>query len=154
MTAMSIARDTARQEGNEVGLKMSVLTILNGAVVFYNDDDSGYASTNDGSSITLDAGDKFAGIAAETKTNSGAAGSERIKVYQRGTFLLPFSSGDSIGEADKGAIVYVNNTTDNNEVSKAQDGGVDIAIGIIVDMGPSANTAWVKIDNAIGNVAA
>lgn len=137
-----------------VALKMSVLTILNGAVVFYNDDDSGYASTNDGSTITLDAGDKFAGIAAETKTNSGAAGSERIQVYQRGTFLLPFSAGDSIAEADKGCDVFVNNTTDNNEVSKAQDGGVDIKIGVMVDMGPTANTAWVKIDGCIGNVAA
>lgn len=157
---MSAARDCARQEGVEVAIKMLAQKIWNGAAVMMDVSNNAYAFTNDGTTRTLDSGDRFAGIAAETKDNrlstvGGVDGGDVVKVYQRGTFLLPFSSGDSIAEDDKGKPVYVNNVTDDNEVSITVDGGgVDVQIGVMVDMGPSANTAWVKIDAAIGNAAA
>jgi len=114
------------------------------------DGTSKYLQSNDGTTITLAAGDIYVGISAEKADNSaGASGDIDCNVYQEGSFQLPFS--DTLTIADLGKSVYVNNTTDDAVVSVTAAGATDVIIGTVVEIVDASN-AFVHIDNAIGNL--
>ena len=109
---------------------------------------------NDGTSITLAAGDIFVGISAEKVDNSaGADGAKECRVWQRGTFLLKFS--DTLSGDERGSAVYINNTSDDAVVTLTSDAAAaqQIRIGTLVDI-EANNYGWVNIDRYIGEVSA
>lgn len=155
MTALAASREADRMDGviNDQPVLAAEIIYKGSTVVL--DATNKLAFSNDGTTNTLSAGDAFAGICVETADNSdGLASAIQVRVFTKGVFLLPFAAGDSIGQDDVSKAVYVNNTSDDGEVTITADGGVDLQIGTIYKVGPTANTAYVLIDNAINNVAA
>ena len=152
MSARIQAVETARKDGVIQAIPMIASeTVYKGTPTLIKSA-SGHAFSNDGTTNTLAAGDIFAGISVETVTNSGAAASVSVNVYRKGSFLLTFS--DTLTQANLGDKVYVNNVSDDNVVTVTTNtGNPQITIGSIVEF-VSANTAYVSIDNFVGNVAA
>lgn len=134
MAALSAARnDVLRKQGDEVAYPvLAGQKIYEGSTVLI-EASSGYAITNDGTTKTISAGDMFVGICAETADNtSGSNGDVEVRVYAKGTFELPFASGDSIAQANVGDTVLNNNTSDDGEVTITDDAGIDVAVGKLI----------------------
>lgn len=156
MTALAAIRENDRKDGVILAIPMIAAEIIYKGSTAILDATSKLAKTNDGTTVTLSADDVFAGVAVETVDNSGGAASDKqVRLFQTGDLLFNFPSGDAIGQDDVGKNVYINNVSDDGEVTITLDGGgVDLQIGFIVAVGDDAHTAYVRIDNAIGNVAA
>ena len=156
MTALATTREADRQDG--VLIPHPVLAaekIYKGSTVLLKATAKS-AFSNDGVTNTL-ALDYFAGIAASTADNSsGLVGAVSVDVFKTGCFLLPFAAGDTISAASVGLPVYVNNVTDDGEVTITPDATLseyNLKIGYITELGTTADTAWVQIDRQIGAVA-
>jgi len=152
MTAASQSVDNARKEGVLVSQPVVAATkIFKGIPVFLKAV-AKTAFSPDGSVNTLAAGDIFAGIASDLADNTdGAASAIVVPLYTHGLFKLTFS--DSLVQGDVGKKVFVNNTTDDSVVTITSDAGnVECVIGKIVQV-ESASVAYVKIDDAINNIA-
>lgn len=151
MTARTESVETSRKEWVAQAIPMIADEIIYKGSTVMIDASSGLAQTNDGTAITLDAGDIFAGIAMETANSTDfAAGAVDVKVYRSGSFLLTFS--DTLTQADVGSKVYVNNTTDDSVVTVTSDETtVQVTIWEIVEF-VSASTAYVSIDKYVGYV--
>jgi len=152
MSAATTAQDNARKEGDIQAHPLIAAEIVYGGRPVLLNNSSKNAFTNDGTTNTLANDDVFAGIAAETVDNSaGAAAAKSVRTYQSGTFLMTFAA--TMSRADVGKDVYVNNATDDAIVAKAAvTDDPQVIIGKIVGI-HSATQAWVRIDQAIGNVA-
>lgn len=88
-----------------------------------------------------EAGSFFAGIAAETKDNSGgSAGDLKMQVYRKGRFLLTFS--DTLTIADVGSTVYAT----DNQTATVTSGASKQIVGQLVEF-VTASTGWVDIDH-------
>jgi hypothetical protein len=84
---------------------------------------------------------KRAGRAEATKTNSGAAGAELIRI-QRGCFRYGNSTaGDAITNADRYADCYI---VDDQTVAKTDGTGTRSVAGKVVDV--DSIGVWVQID--------
>lgn len=153
MTATTTNQDNARRDGIIVSYPVLASEIIYKGRPVIIDASSGYAQSNDGTTITLDSGDIFAGIAAEKADNSAHAtnGYIDVKVYKSGIFEM--ATSDTITQANVGDRVYVNNTSDDNVVTVTSDTTtVQVCIGVIVGF-ISANVALVKIDGYVDSVA-
>jgi len=107
------------------------------------DSSSKLAKTNDGTVVTLAAGDIFAGIAVETVDSTGfIAWATYVRAYRTGSHLLTFT--DTLTQADVWKKVYINNTTDDAAVTVTKDSWVDVMIWYVVEF-VSASTAIVSI---------
>lgn len=106
-------------------------TIYEGSPVFA-DAASGYAQTNDGSTITLALGDVFLGLCEEKVTASAVSGAEDVKCRTTGIFEMTLAG--TVTQAKVGDPVYVNNTTDNATFTlTAANDGSDCIIGYLVE---------------------
>ncbi len=155
MAALSQARnDVLRKEGDIIALPMLAgQKIYEGSTALI-EGTSGYAITNDGTTKTLTAGDVFAGICVETQDNSAGSNADlKVRTRSSGSFVLPFASGDSIAQANVGDKVYINNTSDDGEVTITADAGADLEIGVLIAI-EGTDLGRVLIDGAYGNVAA
>ncbi|MEE9117854.1 MAG: hypothetical protein V3U02_04565 [Calditrichia bacterium] len=131
---------------------MLAAEILYKGAIALADATSGYAQANDGTTITIAAGDIFIGIVEETADNStGAAGDIKVRVIKHGEFQFTYNGG-GLTQGNIGDKVYCNDTTGDGEVG-ALTGGVDVEVGEIVEI-ISATVCRVKIDNSIGSIAA
>lgn len=153
MTAIAADRDAQRKDGEIVSFKVQAAEIIYKGVPVILDASDRMLQQNDGTAITLAAGDIFAGISYEGCDNSaGAAAAEECRVWRRGVFLLPFS--DTLDDDDVGSPVYVNNVSDDSVVTITSDSGQqEVRIGTIVRV-EDASHAWVQIDNHVDQVAA
>ncbi len=124
--------------------------VYEGTPVFA-DASSGYAQTNDGSTITLAQGDVFLGICEEKQDSTGlSSGAVRVKTRTKGVFEMVI--GGTVTQAKVGDPVYVNNTTDNSTVTLTAAGdGSDCLIGYLVDY-VSATKGKVMITGAGRNL--
>ena len=153
MTARAENQETARKDGViQAHPVLAAEKIWKGVPVIL-DGTSGFLQENDGTTITLANGDVFAGISLETIDNSdGANGDLECRVYQTGSFLLEFS--DTLDQGDNGALVYMNNVSDDSVVTITSDtGNPQLTIGHIVRF-VDATHAYVSIDKYVGNIAA
>lgn len=132
---------TAASANLEIPVKDGVITdhalladqiIYEGTPVFA-DASSGFAQSNDGSTITLATGDVFLGICEEKIDATGySSGDLRVKVRTQG--VLEMTIAGTVTQAKIGDAVYVNNTTDNGTVTLTAAGdGSDCQIGYLVD---------------------
>lgn len=132
---------TAVSANIEIPMKNGVLNdhavladqiIYEGSPVFA-DESSGYAQTNDGTTITLSAGDVFLGICEEKVDATGvSSGVKRVVTRTEGVFELTLAG--TVTQAKVGAPVYVNNTSDNSTYTLTAAGdGSDCLIGYLVD---------------------
>ena len=153
MAAATTSQDTARKDGAIQAHPMLAAEIVYGGRPTLLKSSGRLAFSNDGTTNTLANGDLFAGISAETMDNStGAASAKKVRVYQDGSFLLKFS--DTLTQGDVGDKVYVNNTTDDAEVTAtAITDAPQVEIGVIVEF-VSANYAYVRINSHIMQPAA
>ena len=109
------------------------------------------AFSADGVTNALANGDRFVGIAEETKT-SIAAWTETILTWRQGSYLLKFSN--TLTQWNVGDNVYSNNTSGDDVVTiTSATGSHKITIWKIVEF-VSANYAYVAIDNFIDSTAA
>jgi len=152
MSALATIRETDRKDGVIVAHPVLAGEILYKGSTCVLDTTTKTAQSNDGTTVLLSAGDIFAGVVVETVDNT--AGGKSVRLYKKGTFLFPFPVGDGMATTKVGLPVYINNTSDDGTVTLTTDAGVDLKIGIVAQLGDTANTAYVQIDNAIGNTAA
>lgn len=149
MTAKVASHDGERKDWLIVALKMAAAEILykwSTAVL-----QSGYAQTNDWTTNTLDAGDKFAWIVVEEIDNSAwANGDLNVRVYTDWNHVVDVV--DTITQANVGDTVYINNTSDDAAVTINTDAGVDLEVGYIVEF-IWANKARIAIRNGVWNIA-
>lgn len=109
------------------------------------------AFSADGVTNALANGDRFVGIAEETKT-SVAAWTETILTWRQGSYLLKFSN--TLTQWNVGDNVYSNNTSGDDVVTiTSATGAPQVTIWKIVEF-VSANYAYVAIDNFIDSTAA
>ena len=153
MTAKAEATDTNRKDGKILAFDVLADTkVYKGAVVTL-DGTSKQAQSNDGTTITLANGDIFAGICVETIDNTGgSSGDKSLRVERDGVHRLTFS--DTLAATDLGALVFVNNVSDDSVVTITSDtGNPQLTIGKIVEI-ISTSEARVVIDNYVDAVAA
>lgn len=102
MAAATAARDSQRKAGDIVSYKMPAstsVTIYKGTMVnVYVADGYAYPGRNGTST------DKFVGVATETVSGNGTAGSARVKVFKTGTFLFAASG---MAQTDVGKAAYI-----------------------------------------------
>lgn len=102
MSAAAAARDAKRKDGLIVSYKMPASTsstIYKGTMVSVRVAD-GYAYAGRNGTAT----DKFVGVATETKSGDGTAGSARVKVQKTGSFIFVASG---MAQTDVGKAVYI-----------------------------------------------
>ncbi len=152
MSAKTAATETERKDGKLLAYGVVENgTIFKGSTVIA-DGTSRYAQTNDGTVITLTAGDVFLGVCVETVVNSGSSGDAYARVYRDGVHLFTFS--DTLTQADMVKPVYINNVSDDGVVTVTSDSGnPEVQIGVIVEV-VGSNQARVQISGAVDNVAA
>lgn len=106
---------------------MSNVTVYAGSLVCKNS--SGHVVVGSASTTLI-----ALGVATETKTNSGSAGSTSVR-YRQGCFRFNNSSaGDAITIADVGADCYI---VDDEQVAKTNGGSTRSRAGKIVDVDSS-----------------
>ena len=114
---------------------------------------TGFLFTNDGTTNTLANGDKLLGVTRQEVDNTlGSSGDINCEVYQNGEVEVNVS--DTLDGGDIGAVVYLNNTTDDGilTITPVLD-APELAVGKIVKV-IGANVARIKFDGYIGNEAA
>lgn len=132
---------SASSANAEIGQRDGVITdhalladqiIYEGSPVFA-DASSGYAQTNDGSTIVLATGDVFLGFCEEKIDATGySSGDLRVKTRTQGVFEMTIAG--TVTQAKVGDPVYVNNTSDNGTVTLTAAGdGSDCLVGYLVD---------------------
>lgn len=148
MSAQTTTVDRKDSAGKETGLLvLGGETIFKGSLVTV-DAASGYAQANDGSTITLGAGDIFAGVATDTADNSaGSSGDERIQTQHTGVFEFTYAAG-GLTQANLFDEVVQNDTTGDGAVT-VSGGGVQVKVGRIVEI-VSATVCRVRIDGYAG----
>jgi len=153
MSARTTIQETARKVGVLVAYPMIASEIVYKGTPTFTKTATGLAFSNDGTTNTVAAGDKFVGISAETGDNSaGAASDISVDVYRKGNFLLTFS--DTLSQASVGVKVYTNNASDDAVVTTTTDtGNAQATIGTIAEF-VSASTAYVQIDNYVDTAVA
>ena len=160
-SALVKALENARKDGILVSLPVLDSTkIFKGAVTLVKAPGStGYVYTSDGTTNNLAVGDAFAGISKESADNTvtgHANGFVSVGVYTAGEFLLPFT--DNLAAAALFAPVYCTTDSLDSAVSiTAVSGGTkhQVIVGVItkvVTTGSGTSTAYVRIDNAVGNL--
>ena len=148
MAAKTAAHDEQRKDWIIVAQKMAATETIykwSTAVLQW-----GYAQTNDGTTNTLDAGDIFAWICVETKTNDGVDGAEDVRLFTEWNVIVDVV--DTIDQTDVWAALYINNTSDDGAVTITVDAGVDLKVWIITEF-ISANKARMLIQNIWGLAA-
>lgn len=135
MTAIADTRDISVRPGEVVDHPvLAGQKIYKGSPVL-GDATSGYAQTNDGSTITLATGDVFLGFADQTVDDTGGTtdGLKRINVRCKGIVTLTNIAG-TVNQSKVGDPVYINNTTDNSGYTLTAAGdGSDVVVGYLVD---------------------
>ena len=122
MADLTAVRDEQHQQGVQIPRKMSNVKIFSGALVEVNS--SGYAD-NAGD----DAGAVFAGVAQETKDNSGgSAGDLEIVVRQGG--VVQVATAFTAAQTNVGDEVTL---SDNQTVDLAANTTNDVTCGRIVE---------------------
>lgn len=102
MAATTVPRDAQRKEGDIVSYRLPAstsVTIYRGAMVNVYVAD-GYAYPGRNGTAT----DKFVGVAAETVSGNGTAGSARVDVLKSGSFIF---AATGMAQTDVGKAVYV-----------------------------------------------
>lgn len=132
MTAASAAIEAPLKQGDLVGHAVLQDQVIYKGVPVFSDASSGYAQTNDGSTITLATGDVFQGIADETVDATGAAsGAKFVKTRTRG--IVEVAIAGTVTQAKIGDPIYVNNTSDNGGFTLTAAGdGSDCLAGYLV----------------------
>lgn len=135
MTAIADSRDISVRPGEIIDAPvLAGQKIYKGSPVLA-DASSGYAQTNDGSTITLATGDVFLGFADETvdDTDGVTNGVQRINIRAKGLVTLTNIAG-TVNQSKVGDPVYINNTTDNSGYTLTAAGdGSDVVVGYLVD---------------------
>lgn len=135
MTAIAATRDIEVRPGEIMDAPvLAGQKIWKGSPVIA-DASSGYAQTNDGTTIVLANGDIFLGFADETVDNTnGANGDLRINYRCKGVVTLTNIAG-TVNESKRGSYVYINNTTDNSGYTlTAANDGSDTIVGVLLDV--------------------
>ncbi len=147
MTAISAAQEVKGRDGLLVDHPVLADQIIYKGTPVFLEASSGYAQTNDGSTITLATGDVFAGIADETVNATGdSSGDEKVKCQTQGVF--EFTIAGTVSQAKVGDPVYVNNTSDNSTLTlTAANDGSDCVVGYLVGY-VSATKGLVAISGA------
>lgn len=154
MSARTADQDARRKDGILQSFAVQQAEIIYDGVPVCLDASDKMLQSNDGTTITLGAGDIFVGISAEKCDNSlGADAAKECRVYRKGVFLLTFS--DTLASTDKGKAVYVNNTSDDAVVTITSDAeaAIQVRIGTVLRIEDTTH-AWVSIDNYVDSVAA
>lgn len=137
MAAATAARDGKRKEGDIVSYKMPAstsVTIYKGTMVSVRVAD-GYAYPGRNGTGT----DKFVGVATETKSGDGTAGSARVKVEKTGSYIFVASG---MAQTDVGKAVYI---SDDQTVTLTS---TDAQLCGYIEEYLSATSVRVRIDNA------
>ncbi len=144
MTALSADARRAKygaEYAHKTSLAMAATTIYANAIVAWNA--SGYAAP-----AADTANFKVAGLALQSKTNSGSAGSEYIDVLQ-GVEIEVAVQSSSITIADCGLVCVV---YDDNTVSDVATATNDIPCGLVEGM--SGSNARVRVGHGFAYAAA
>lgn len=123
MADITARRDEQHQQGVQFALKMAAVKIYEGALVAVNS--SGYAD-NAGD----DSGAVFAGVAQETKDNSGGAAGD-LEVVIRSGGIVQVGAAFSAAQTNVGDEVTL---SDNQTVDLAANTTNDVTCGRIVEV--------------------
>ena len=134
MTAASANFEQPIQNGDVLDAAVLADQVIYEGCPVFADASSGYAQTNDGSTITLATGDVFLGLCDEKVDATGySSGNVRVKVRTRGVVTLLLAG--TVSQSKIGDPVYVNNTSDNSTFTLTAAGdGSDCVIGYLVDV--------------------
>lgn len=134
MADATASRDVKRSDGDMITCPIEAGDVIYAGTLVIRDAD-GYALKGaDTASCT------FAGVAADTVSNAGAAdGAAEVAVYVEGTYEFAFSGTAS--QATVGVAVYV---VDNQTVALAATTTNDVLVGKVVEF-IDASTVRVKI---------
>lgn len=153
MTAKATSDVTVeRKDGQIVAFPVLANTkILRGAPVFRKSSGR-MCFSNDGTTNTLANGDIFVGIAIEEVTGSATSGEVLVRCFVEGNILMKFS--DTLTAGNGGALVYVNNVSDDSVATITSDtGNPQVTIGHIEQF-VSASFAIVRLYTASNRVVA
>lgn len=151
--ASTAGRDSKRSQGGEI----YSVPMTASSTIYKGDQVIVAAATGLCHSITADdttvATDKFAGVAAETKT-SGASGTEYINVYVTGVFEFE-NAVDTLAATDIGKIMYADIAAAGDgsphNVDSTAASAVNLAIGKLqAPITAGGTTCRVRIDGYAG----